>query len=213
MHLIFDFDGTLVDSFDCVMKKSKLLAEEFHFRQFHLDEINQLRDLTSKEIIQSLNIPWHKIPRLIRSLRTYLHDEMHTLLPVKGIPCVLEQLHEAGFSLGILTSNSAENVKLWLEQHQLGQFFNYTHIESTYFSKAHVLKKTLRLYPFEKSAVYYIGDETRDIEAAQQNQVNAVAVTWGYNSLKALLPCKPGYIVHQPEDILRICGLADDVNK
>lgn len=207
MHLIFDFDGTLVDSFQCVMEKTLLLADEFHFRKIDKQEIYSLRDLSSREIIKHLQIPFYKIPNLIYTIRNYLHDEMQGLHPVSGMPEVLERLFSAGFSLGILTSNSAANVKLWLQQHNLDHFFNYTHIESTYFSKRRVLKKTLRIYPFDKSKVVFIGDETRDIEAAKQNNVRSIAVTWGYNSEKALSEVNPSHLIHLPRDILRICGL------
>lgn len=40
LHLIFDFDGTMVDSFDVVIKKFNLLAGEFNFRYIDDHEID-----------------------------------------------------------------------------------------------------------------------------------------------------------------------------
>lgn len=189
------------------MEKSLLLADEFNFRKLDLEEIQSLRDLTSKEIIKYLQIPMYKIPKLIYQIRKYLHSEMRELNPIPEIPEVLEKLSNAGFTMGILTSNSAENVRIWLNEHELQHFFDFTHIESCYFSKKYVLKKTLKSYRSDKSKVLYIGDETRDIDAATQNNISAIAVTWGYNSEKALLQYNPAHIARKPDDILTICGL------
>jgi len=80
-YLIFDFDGTLVDSFYTVMEKFNLLADEFNFRKINGDEIDGLRDLTSRELIKYLEIPIYKIPSVLRSARKHMQSEMQTLLP------------------------------------------------------------------------------------------------------------------------------------
>ena len=72
MHLLFDFDGTLVDSFHCVMNKTTLLAEEFAFRKIQQHEIEGLRDLSSTDVIKFLKVPMYKIPLLISKMRKHL---------------------------------------------------------------------------------------------------------------------------------------------
>jgi len=74
-HLIFDFDGTLVDSFDVALQIVQRLADEFHFRKISTDEINQLKNLTSRELIRHLNIPLYKLPWLLHHARTYMRME------------------------------------------------------------------------------------------------------------------------------------------
>ncbi len=201
MHLIFDFDGTLVNSFSCVMEKALLLADEFSLKKIHLDDIEDLRDLSSIEIIKHLNIPHYKVPKLITQMRKHLHHKIATLTPVPGIKDTLEQLHRAKFTLGILTSNSVENVNLWLETNNLHHIFSFVHA-SNYFSKKKLIKKTLTHYKIDPANAMYIGDETRDIDAAKTNNIISVAVTWGYNSEKALLKYQPSFIVKDPKDLL-----------
>ena len=207
MYLLFDFDGTLVDSFNCVLKKAMLLAEEFHYKKISEEDIESLRELTSKELIKLLDIPVYKIPKLIHHMRKHLRNEMQKLPPVADIHPVVETLYNAHFSLGILTSNSVENVSKWLESHHMQHFFRFIHSESNYFSKKYLLKKTLKTYKIDKTKTYYICDETRDIEAATKNDIKSVAVTWGYNSEKALLQYQPAFIARHPKDILAICGV------
>lgn len=204
MHLIFDFDGTLVDSFRCAVEKTLLLADEFHFRKVHEDEIENLRDLSSKEIIRYLNIPFYKIPQLIFQMRHHLRQEMHRLKPAPGMIDLLKTLNQAGFTLGIVTSNSEENVTAWLNQQQISSLFNFIRVESRYFSKKTILKRTLKKYGIDKPHTYYICDETRDISAAKHNDIKSIAVTWGYNSEKALTLYEPTHIVRRAEDILAV---------
>ena len=204
MYLLFDFDGTLVNSFKCVMRKASLLADEFSFRKIQDHEIESLRDLSSKEVIQFLDIPIYKIPFLISKMRQHLHHEMPTLMPVKGIQPVLKKLYDAKFTLGILTSNSVENVETWLDINGMRHLFSFIHAESTYFSKKHLIKKTLAKYQIDRSQAVYIGDETRDIDAAKKNRIISVAVTWGYNSEKTLLKYEPSFVAKIPEDLVRL---------
>ena len=207
MYLLFDFDGTLVDSFDCVMEKAILLSEQFHFQKLDIVDIESMRELTSKELLKILKIPIYKIPKLIHHMRKHLRKEMPNLEPAPHIRPVIERLYNAQYSLGIVSSNSVENVSIWLESQQMRHFFNFIHTESHYFSKRYILKKTLKNHKIDSAKTYYICDETRDIEAATKNKIKSVAVTWGYNSEKALLQYHPAHIARHPNDILQICGL------
>jgi len=201
-YLIFDFDGTLVDSFVAVMEKFNLLSEEFNFRKINSDEIDRLRDLTSKELIKYLEIPIYKIPSVLHCARKHMRSEMPSLSPFKAIPEMLHELHEIKIPLGILTSNSSENVMKWLERNKMQHLFNFIHAESAYFGKKRILRKILKTYKIEQSQAFYIGDETRDVEAAKECDICSVAVTWGFNSEKILSQHQPHYIARKPEDIL-----------
>ncbi|ARG96478.1 haloacid dehalogenase [Legionella micdadei] len=207
MHLLFDFDGTLVDSFYCVVDKINQLAEVFHFKKIEEHEVEYIREMSTKELLNFLRIPFYKTPILIRQIRKLLHNEMPTINPVADIHPTLEKLHYAEFCLGILTSNSIENVITWLESHDMRHLFKFIHNESNFVSKRYLLKRTLKKYNIDKKEVFYICDETRDIEAAMKNNIQSVAVTWGYNSEKILSQYQPTFLAQKPEDLLMICGL------
>lgn len=207
MHLIFDFDGTLVDSLNCVMRTYNVLADKYNFCKIASEEINNLRNLTSKEFIKHLRIPLYKIPKIIQDARKLVQQEIHTLTPFRDLPASLHALKNAGFTLGIVTSNSIENVNAWLQQHELLHLFDFTHSESNFFGKKRVLNKIAKLYNFDKSRMYYFGDETRDVEAANAGGILSVAVTWGFNSEQALQRAAPRYIVRSPQEILQLFGI------
>ena len=92
--------------------------------------------------------------------------------------------------MGILTSNSSQNVKEFLKNHQL-DVFDFTHSVSKFWGKSSGLKRLIRKYKLKPDHLLYIGDEIRDLEAAKKAGIRFAAVTWGYNSSKALKACHP----------------------
>lgn len=202
MHLIFDFDGTLVDSFHAVVETFNLLAHDFHFQKTPTEKINELRNLSSKDLIRYFKIPVYKIPVILHQARQHLQNKMHQLTPFPTIPEILHDLAAAGFSLGIVTSNAEENVISWLNQQNLKKYFDFIHSGSNYLGKTRILKKIMKHHKIETAC--YIGDETRDIEAAKQCNILSMAVTWGFNSEEILSQYQPDYIAHTPQDILNI---------
>jgi phosphoglycolate phosphatase len=204
MYLIFDFDGTIVNSFCNVVEKFNLLADEFNFREISETEIEGLRNLNSRAVIKFLKIPLYKLPKVIKKARKFMHEDVHLLGSYANLPDVLRELSAAGIPLGILTSNSHENVSKWLAHNQLEDLFSFIHVESNFFGKKHSLKRIMRKYTIKKAHAFYVGDETRDIDAARQCGINAVAVTWGFNSEQVLLKHKPHFLVREPSELLEI---------
>ncbi|STX55627.1 HAD-superfamily hydrolase [Legionella beliardensis] len=203
LNVIFDFDGTLADSFFASVQKFLPLAEKFNLRKLNQHEIEQLRELPSKEIIKYLKIPFYKIPSVLRHARECLRNEIPSLSTFMNMPEVLEELHQ-DCSLGIVTSNSSENVALWLEHHKIAHLFDFIYAESGYFGKKNILKKLIKSHRMEPLQTFYVGDETRDIDAARKCNINSIAVSWGFNSEATLIRSRPDYITRTPEDILTI---------
>lgn len=204
LNLIFDFDGTLVDSFDMVIEKFNVMADTFNFRKLDHDQIHELKNLTSKELIKSLKIPLYRLPGIMRHAREFMRKEMPVLGTFIGLPEVLNELHQLDCTLGIITSNSAENVASWLEHHKVDHLFHFVRAESSYFGKHHVLKKIIKSHQLDSARTFYIGDETRDLEAAQKCKVRSIAVAWGFNSEETLVRYKPDHLARAPQDIIKI---------
>ncbi|MBA2652819.1 MAG: HAD hydrolase-like protein [Tatlockia sp.] len=203
-NLIFDFDGTLVDSFYAVVQQFSQLAENFNFHKIENSEIEGLKKLTSQELIKYLKIPIYKLPSVMQQAREALRNEVPNLATFISLPEVLTELHQLNCCLGILTSNSSENVVAWLKQHKLNHLFNFIHAESSYFGKKQMLKKIIKTYKMDSLQTFFIGDETRDIEAAQKCNVTSIAVSWGFNTEETLLGFKPDYLAKTPKDLLTI---------
>lgn len=204
MYLIFDFDGTIVDSYQTIIAKLNSLSDEYQFSKITSVDSEAIRHLSSMDALKKINIDLFKVPKVFKRVRELIHADMCTLQPFRDMPRVLATLHSLGHSLGIVTSNTKNNVYNWLEHQQLLNLFNFIHVDSIFYSKKPILQKTLKKFAIDRAQAFYIGDEVRDIVAAKQCQIFSMAVTWGYNSETLLSQQEPHYIVHQPEDILTI---------
>ncbi|MCR9192953.1 MAG: HAD-IA family hydrolase [Gammaproteobacteria bacterium] len=203
-HLIFDFDGTLVDSFETAIKIFNILSQEFHVRQIEATDMEALRAIEAKDMLKKLHFPMYKLPFILYRAKKLAQKEMAFLKPFPGMPEVIKTLHQSGFHLGIVSSNSVENVQSWLDQHDILNCFDFVQTASQYFRKEKALLKAIKKFQLDKDHLCYIGDETRDIEAAQRSGIDAMAVTWGFNCEHILKSHHPQYIARQPDDILKV---------
>ena len=200
---IFDFDGTIADTFNIFLSVSNILSKEFHFRKIERHEVETLRHQTSLQILASLKIPLFKTPQIIKRARQELAKQLSSTYPFPGMQEALLELKPLSQDMGIITTNSAQNVKSFLEHHRL-TFFNFILTTSRFSQKHEPLKKLRKILPPDQTIIY-IGDEIRDIEAAKQAQVTSVAVTWGYNSPQVLRAYEPDYLADSPLELLKIC--------
>ncbi len=108
-----------------------------------------------------------------------------------------------GVRFGILSSNTQENVKQFLDKNEL-DFFDFVRTGKSVFGKSHMINKIIKQRKVRKSDVFYVCDEVRDIEAAKKSGIKSVAVTWGYNTKDALIKENPDFIVDTPEELRNI---------
>jgi phosphoglycolate phosphatase-like HAD superfamily hydrolase len=201
--LIFDFDGTIADTFAAIVEITNQLADEYNFRKITMPEAEIMKDNTLKEAIHQLNIPILKIPIIVTKAKSALFKDIATITPVSGLKEILVKLNELGVQMGILTSNSTQNVGEFLKNHGL-EIFDFVNSTSKIWSKDLNLKKMIVSYNLNIDDVIYIGDEARDVEAAKRLGIKVAAVTWGYNSAKALAVQKPDYLLTRPEELLNL---------
>ncbi|MEM9924191.1 MAG: HAD-IA family hydrolase [Cyanobacteria bacterium P01_D01_bin.50] len=202
--IIFDFDGTIADTVDALVTIANRLAIEFGYAQITPEELAILRNLTSREILKYSGISLLKIPFLIKKVKGELKNKICQLKPIPGIQEALVELKDNGNRLGIITSNSQENVQEFLKVNNLDSLFEFIHSGVTIFGKTTIINNVLRQKQIETNKVIYVGDETRDIEASKKAHIKVIGVTWGFNSEEALAKQNPDFLIHHPQDLLEI---------
>jgi phosphoglycolate phosphatase len=199
--IIFDFDGTIADTQETVIAITNRLAPEFGYPPLHEEEIAYFRELTTREIIKQSQVSLWQLPFLIQRLKKELKQEIKTVQPIPGMVNALEELKREHFQLGIITSNSEDNAIQFLRQHGLLHYFNFVESSSHLFGKSKVIKRLLRQKRISRELVTYVGDETRDIEAARKSGVRIVAVSWGFNTATVLAKCQPDALISHPGEL------------
>jgi phosphoglycolate phosphatase len=205
--IIFDFDGTIADTVEALVSIANRLAIEFDYIQITPNELTLLRNLTSREIIRYSGVSVLKIPFLFKKVKSELKNKITELEPISGVKEALIELNQQGYTLGVITSNSQENVTEFLRFHNLNYLFEFLYSGVTIFGKTTIINNVLRQKQLKPETVIYVGDETRDIEAAKKANIKVIAVSWGFNSPEALAKQNPDFLIHHPSELLDVVKL------
>ena len=207
--LIFDFDGTLADSISLGLEIANNLADEFRYKKVDKSQLSRYRGMRSRKIIKELGISYFRLPFLVVRLRKAMKERLSELLPFEGIRQQLDLLEQNGYTMGILTSNSEENVSEFLVNNGWEPYFSFVESGVRLFQKSRALRGILKRYALDKSEVMLIGDESRDIEAARKCGISMIAVSWGFHNKDLLTSCNPDFLVDSPGEIKAVL---DSVN-
>lgn len=202
--IYFDFDGTIADTLHEFVKIVNRLAEEFGYPLTTPEKLERLRELSSKDILKVSDIPLWQVPFLIRRIKKELNREIQYLSPIFGVKTTIKQLKAQGIQVGILTSNSRSNVMKFLQENGMDNLFDRIYAGSSILGKDKVLRRILRTETLQPEELIYVGDETRDIDAARKSGVYAIAVGWGFNSSRALAAHHPDYLVDEPWELIEV---------
>lgn len=202
--IIFDFDGTIVDSKKALVAGWNKLAQKTNYRELKLSDIEKFRKLSIKEKGQFLRCPLYKIPFLMPKFYRLYQEFIHEVEIIDGIKELMENLKTKGYYIGILSTNSPENISTVLERYQItsvSKIFSSTSV----FGKDKLLKRLIMEERIPISKVIYIGDEERDIIACNKVNVPMIWVSWGgYDSKEVIAKHNPKYMVNSPREIHEI---------
>lgn len=202
--VIFDFDGTLGDTLDVLLAIANRLAQEFNYSPLDRGTLQTLQGLDSRDILRRSQISAFKIPFLMRRLKAEMSTQIASVPLFSGMREALCDLHAYGHRLGIVTSNSAENVETFLEVQQLRHLFDFVYSGKTIFGKHRVLNRVLKQHNIDSAQAIYVGDETRDVEAAKRVAIATVSVTWGFNTRDILETYQPTHIIDTPLELVHL---------
>lgn len=200
---IFDFDGTIADSFFLIAEGYKEFAPKLGIKSTEKFNLEELRDLSAREIINKYRISLWKIGRVTPQIWKFVAAKLESVEPIPGISALLKKLEEMEVRMLILTSNSERNVKDFLEKNKL-EYFEAIYSKRQLLGKAAGIKQVIKLNSLDMKRTLYIGDEARDIEAAKKAGIPIIAVTWGFNSKLSLKRAGPDFLVEKPEEIIDI---------
>ena len=191
--VIFDFDGTLADTFPFVLNVMDQVSEKFKLKKVDRNEIDMLRTFDARKVMKHLDIPLWKVPRISKHVMTLLAEDAHFFSLFEGIDQLLQDLSSQGIKLGVVTSNSYENVCKILGPKNTA-LIHYYECGVHLFGKQAKLKKILKQSGIHADEAICIGDEIRDIQAAQKVKIPFGAVAWGYTNLEALKAYAPAEV-------------------
>lgn len=203
--VLFDFDGTLADSFAWFLRAMDEAAQRFGFRRIQAAEVDSLRDLDTRALLDALGVPRRKLPAIAAHMRASAGREAARLSPFPGVREVLAGLHGTGLTLGLVTSNFEENARTVLGEATFGLF---AHVDcgASLLGKASRLRRVVRAAGVAPGDAVYVGDEQRDLQAAREVGLDFAAVLWGYASPASLRALRPDHTFEAPAELARLKG-------
>lgn len=201
---VFDFDGTIADTLGETRKIFNAIAPEYGIRTVEEHEVPELRHLSLKEILKELDIPKRRVLSLITRGTNMMRKNIDRLQLIDGMKEALTDLRNHTDNFGILTSNTTANVDAFLRNHEIRDLFDFVSSTSKLTGKARHLRAIRKTFSLEHSEMIYIGDELRDMKAAQKASIPHAAVSWGFNSRESLTAAKPTYLFDHPRELSQI---------
>jgi phosphoglycolate phosphatase len=198
--VIFDFDGTLADSFPWFMEVFDQISDRFHFRKMPRVELEALRSCSPTEILRRLGIRAWKMPFIASHMRSLMARDVDRITLFRGVDVTLRQLAEQGTALAVVSSNSQENVRRILGPENAA-LVRYYECGAALLGKQSKFRRVLARAGVPLEAAISIGDEVRDLEAARRVGIAFGAVSWGYSNVASLRERAPAEVFETFEDL------------
>ncbi len=186
---VFDFDGTVADTFAQNVALVREIRPETNDR-----EVQRFRELGMAALRREMKIPLPKLIAVTKKISARHGEIVKKAKSFPGIKKLIADLRKK-IKVEILTSNKTKNATEWLEEKNIKVDRVVGGIGI--FGKDKKLKKI-------KGEFIYVGDEVRDIEACKKAGVKIIAVSWGFNTKKALKKAKPDYLVETVSDLRKL---------
>jgi phosphoglycolate phosphatase len=200
--VIFDFDGTLADSFSWFLGVINEVADKYQFRRVEPEELPALRGFDARKMIAHVGVPMWKLPLIQRHVRKRMASDIGDISLFPAVNRLLHYLQAQGISLAIVSSNSSMNVRRVLGKENASLIRHYA-CDAPILGKRAKLRRVLDQSEASPSEAIFIGDEITDLQAAHAEGIAFGAVSWGVNHLDS-------FSSHFPEEtFLSVDEIAD----
>lgn len=189
---IFDYDGTLADSFPWFCSVLNQTARQFGFREVAEGEADELRGLESRAIMARLGVPLWKLPGIAMHMRKLSAEAGDAVVLFPGAEQMLAGLAASDVAIAIVSSNSEAVIRRTLGR--ASAHVSHFNCGASLWGKSAKFKAVIRQAGVERRRTIAIGDEIRDIDAARRAGIAAGAVTFGYNTGASLRAHGPDMI-------------------
>lgn len=200
---LFDFDGTLADSFPFFLSVFNTIADRHGFRRIDVARADELRHLGVRQMMDRVGLPAWKLPLASNTFMAMMRDSAHAIPLFDGVADALRDLHGRGVVLTVVSSNSEHNVRAVLGPELAGLVRRFD-CGMSVFGKASRIRAVLKACGVAPADALYIGDQATDAEAARKAGVAFGAVHWGYATIDALRAQHCAIEFETPSDLHRI---------
>jgi len=209
--IIFDLDGTLIDSLEDIAVCMNQVLEELNLPSHKIEDYkyfvgggisilvdNALDKNTSHEIKEKVS----------EKFKVVYDQKLHSkTLPYNGIYELLDELQKLDFKIGILSNKPHEFTIAYAKN-----LFSKYDMKEVHGQKAHIAKKPdpiaaiqiAQSFDVPCEEVYFVGDTMVDMQTAVNAKMIGIGVLWGFRDEEELISNGATFVVKHPLDILDI---------
>src|SRR3954453_9602502 len=93
---IFDFDGSLADSFPWFLGVVNRVTDRYGFRRIEDHEVEPLRGCSARRLVRHLGVPAWKLPLIARHMRQLMAEDIGRISLFPGVDGLLHGLADRG---------------------------------------------------------------------------------------------------------------------
>ncbi len=211
MLIIFDVDGTLVDSQNLIYAAQCATFEAHALPVPSREKVLSLVGLSLTPTFEALvgkDGPVAELDATYRKLfNQVLSDPAHHE-PL--FPAVTETLKSLAarpdVTLGVATGKSVRGIMRVMEQHGWTDLFSTIQTADTHPSKPHpsMLEAAVAETGIDKSRCFFVGDTSYDMSMAVSAGITGIGVDWGYHPVASLREAGASRIISAMEDLLAL---------
>lgn len=195
--IVFDWDGTLMDSTSTIVKCIQGAARDLGLPIPRDDAASHVIGLSLFEAMQTAmpGIDPDMYPRLVERYRYHFLSKDHELVLFDGVRDMLTELQQHGYFLAVATGKSRVGLNRALNAVGLLSLFDATRCADETFSKPHpaMLQELTRELGQDLRRTVMIGDTTHDLLMANNAGASGIAVQYGAHPVDQLHACSPLY--------------------
>lgn len=207
--IIFDLDGTLLDTIDDLADSTNQVLQGFNFpvhsvQSYKLFVGNGLRTLieravpvgTAVETVDTCCVEFERI---------YAQQWKSKCSLYTGINDMLAALQKRGIPLAILSNKPHQFTQLFVEEFFPRGLFRYAFGQRQGFpKKPHPAGavEIANLLQMNTENILFVGDSDVDIQTGKNAGMKTAAVSWGFRPVEELLENNPDILINHPLDLL-----------
>ena len=213
--VIFDLDGTLLNTLDDLCDSTNYALKQFGYQERTLEEVrgfvgNGVKKLIERAIPDGINNP--DFEECLRVFKEHYAANMYNkTAPYNGVPEMLKELRLKGIHTAVVSNKFDAAVKELCKKY----FGDLIQVAIGENEEAGVRKKPAPDSVFRAMEelkvsienVIYAGDSETDVQTAKNAEIDCIGCAWGFRSKDILKHEGAKYIIDSPQEILKIVGV------
>jgi phosphoglycolate phosphatase len=205
-NILFDLDGTIIEPQEGIVNSLIYAFDKMGMQQPNRSELTKF---IGPPLIDSFKMRYgldqEKADQAVAFFREFFSVKgvlQNTLYD--GVAQLLETLHKQGVRLFVATSKPtvyADQILTHFDLHQHFEAVIGSNLDNTRKDKTEIIKYVLDTYALDPTETLMIGDTKFDLLGAKNNEVQAIAVTYGHGAIEDLQAANPSLIVNDCKEL------------